>query len=243
MRSLSNHLAWICALALFAPIACDDEEDIIIRRDGGAGTTDASVLGGTGGGGGAAGTTPDASTTLTQAQAVGVVVEANAGEVQVGGLALSRAATASTRSFAMMMVEEHSAAQRRLLMASTAAGVQPAESPLKDQLGAMAQATLADLSQRTGAAFDTAYLQSQVVMHQMVLMLLDQNILPVVTNAQLRTELMAIRASVAMHLAHAQQLLGTGADGGAGAAGGAGGTGGSAGTGGAAGADAGADAT
>lgn len=234
MTNRSNILALLCVTAMLAPVACDDDE--IDRRDAAAGR-DGSVLAGRDGGlagvggGGAGGSVLDAGANadaangpLTQAQAAGVVVEANAGEVEVGGLALSRSVTAQARSYAMMMVEEHSAAQGRLLALLSSIGIVPEESPVKDMLASMTQMTLAGLAPRTGATFDMAYLQSQVTMHTMVLALLDQRILPVVTNAQLRTELTAVRATVARHLAEAMQLLGT-PDGGVDAAGGAGGGG------------------
>jgi putative membrane protein len=219
---------------MLAPVACDDDSDT--NRDGAVGP----VSDGGGGARGGDGAAVDASNApLTQVQAAGVIVEANAGEVEVGGLALSRASQGATKSFAMQMVEEHSAAQQRLLSTLNAAGLQPAESAIKDALANMTQATLADLSQRTGAAFDTAYLQSQVAMHQTVLTLLDTRVLPVVTNPQLRAELTMERASVVMHLERAQQLLGINPDAGAGGTGG-GGAGGSTGSGGSGGSDGGA---
>jgi putative membrane protein len=69
-----------------------------------------------------------------------------------------------------------------------------------------------------GAAFDTAYVNSQVQMHGEALMLLEQRPIPSAQSAMLRSELTAIRASVVMHLAAARALQPPGGDGGADAA-------------------------
>jgi len=62
------------------------------------------------------------------------------------------------------------------------------------------------LRQQTGAAFDTAYMDVQVVMHMRVLGLLDSTLIPSAQNAEVRTELQTMRTAVMQHLVEAQRI-------------------------------------
>jgi putative membrane protein len=166
----------------------------------------------------------DGGTTLSDSQAAGVMMEANSGEVMVGNLAVSRAQGASVRAFAQQMVTDHSMANQKLMMLLQRVGLSAGDSPVRQMLAMAAQTTLTQLSAQTGAAFDAAYLASQVSMHQQVLKLLDDVLIPSAQNADLKAELVSARATVAMHLSTAQSLAASGGgDGGTAADGASGG--------------------
>jgi putative membrane protein len=191
---------------------------------GDGGTSDGSMTGDggiadgsmTGDGGGDAGTMP-----LSEPISAGIMLEANHGEVAAGELAVTRAQSAAVRSFAQQMITDHNAANMRLLMLTQSLGITPADSAQRRMLAMMAQTVMNQLWMVTGAAFDTAYVQSQVQAHQQVLMLLDTSLIPGAQNAQMKAELMATRMTVAMHLAVAMSLASP--DGGAGTDGASGG--------------------
>jgi putative membrane protein len=235
----------LSGIMVLAHGGCSDDNNTI--TDGGAGSGGSNTGGtggtgtgggtggsvgsggtGTGGGAGDAGTSSgdagldgggDGGIRLTDSEAAGVMMEANSGEVMIGNLATTKAMNAQVMAFAQQMVTEHTMANNRLMMLlQSDAGITAASSSTRQMLAMMAQMTLTQLSGLTGAAFDSAYISSQVTMHQQVLTLLDQVLIPSAQNAALKTELMSARATVMMHLTAAQTLAAMvgGADGGAG---------------------------
>jgi predicted outer membrane protein len=193
----------------------------------GTGGTSTGGTGGTGtGGGGSTGTssldggataTGDGGVRLSDSATAGVMMEANGGEVMVGTLATNRAQDARVRSFAQQMVTEHSMANTRLNTLLQQKGLTAGDSEVRRMLAMAAQTTLNQLSNLSAAAFDAAYMASQVDMHQQVLKLLDDVLIPSAEDADLKAELVSARATVAMHLTAAQTLAASvaGTDGGA----------------------------
>jgi predicted outer membrane protein len=192
---------------------------------GGTAGSSGGVGGASGDAGGAAdaGATGDATTAestaplTTEAQVLGVMAEANGGEVTLGILARSRAQTAAVLDFANMMVDEHSAAASRVVSLAARMGVLPADSAVRTQLETQTMATRTNLSGiQDVLAFERTYIDSQVTMHAMVLNLIDQQLMPLAQNPELITELTAMRTAVSTHLSEARALqTSTTADGGA----------------------------
>ena len=141
---------------------------------------------------------------LTDGDIVQIVSLVNRGEVDQARLAQTRASSADVREFAQMMITDHQNAQSQLEqdnIPDAAGGGETAR-----LLEASAAATVAALRTYTGATFDRAYMQSQVDQHRWTLNALDQSLVPGARDGDLRGQLLAIRASVAAHLARAQQL-------------------------------------
>jgi hypothetical protein len=68
--------------------------------------------------------------------------------------------------------------------------------------------TITNLGTYSGAAFDRAYMQSQVDLHQWLLTAMDTSLIPS-TSGSARTLLETQRASVAAHLDQARRILNT----------------------------------
>ena len=88
-------------------------------------------------------------------------------EIQSSQLALSQAQNPALRSFAQMMVTDHTNTTQQLAAAATASGIGPppaAMLPLHVQM-------VARLQGRTGADFDREYARQQLVAHQQALAL------------------------------------------------------------------------
>jgi putative membrane protein len=205
-----------------------DTNSCVAGRDGGAGTggstagTGAAGNAGTGGGGnagsaagtGAAGTAGadggadagDAAVVVNDSQISGVMIEANTGEVHAASIASGRTKTAAVRTFAAMMITDHSMANQSLFTLLDAQGLTASNSLLRQASSDQADMTLNLLWGVSAANFDLAYADSQVTMHMNVLSLLDNVLIPMAQNAALKTSLMQARATVAMHLAAAQAL-------------------------------------
>jgi putative membrane protein len=87
-------------------------------------------------------------------------------EIQTSQLALTKAKSAKTKTFAQAMIKAHTDSTSKLKAA--AAKASPAITP-QPQLTPMQQQTLEKLTAQSGAEFDTAYKQAQVDGHQMTL--------------------------------------------------------------------------
>jgi len=165
----------------------------------GAGEAGAGAAGEGGAGGMAA--------TLSDAQVLRVLATANQGEVAVGQLALAGAAVPSVKTFAQTMVTEHSAANVQVLGLVASKHLAPEASPVSEMLDREATEMLAALSQTPTAMFDRAYMEGQVTMHQEVLALLDDQLIPSASDADLKALLATLRMAVATHLVNAQTIL------------------------------------
>jgi putative membrane protein len=185
---------------------------------GGGGTGGSGTGGATGTGGGTgtsslgdAGTDAagDGGVRLSDSASAGVIMEANSGEVMIGNLATTKAQNAGVKAFAQQMVNDHTMANTRLMTLLQQQGLTAGASDIRQMLAMAAQTTLTQLSAQAGAAFDSAYVASQVDMHQQVLKLLDDVLIPSAMNAALKAEFVSARATVAMHLSAAQALAAT----------------------------------
>lgn len=92
---------------------------------------------------------------------VSAAMKGNLYEIQSSELALESASSEDVRSYAQMMVEDHTRLGEAVAQVASELGVTPPTEP-----GAAQQLMLAHLSGLEGAAFDQAYLMQQVMSHQ-----------------------------------------------------------------------------
>ena len=88
-------------------------------------------------------------------------IQAGVAEVQISELALEKSQNEQVRQFAERMVQDHTAANERLLSLAETAG----NTPLME-LDQEHQAMLQQLSQLSGEEFDRQYMQGQVQDHE-----------------------------------------------------------------------------
>ncbi|WP_019140184.1 DUF4142 domain-containing protein [Noviherbaspirillum massiliense] len=81
-------------------------------------------------------------------------------ETLLGNLALQKSSNAAVRAFAQRMIEEHTAANSQIAQLAQAKDVS-----LPSATGAEHQSVLDDLSGMSGADFDTAYMNHNVIVH------------------------------------------------------------------------------
>lgn len=176
---------------------------------GGKGGTSSAGQGGTGGeGASSAGGEGGAVTAeLTDGEILQVVETANAGEVEQGELAAGRAQDAAVVAFAELMVTEHNAALEDGEDVAADTGIEPEESSLSQMLAAESDATIATLEETDEAEFDLAYMQAQVTVHQKVLALLDERLIPQADDEALVTYLEDVRTHVENHLSEAEDIV------------------------------------
>jgi putative membrane protein len=205
------------ALAIAALPACesdDDDDDGTDTAGSNTGGTRAASggsagRGGSGGGGGkgGAGGQAGASASLSDAQILDVAITANAGEVSEAEVATTRADAEDVRTFAEMMLEEHTAAATEAAMLGDDEGLTPASNPVSNNLRTKAMATLTLLEDASDDDFDRVYMESQLTAHQEVLALLTGQLIPQADNAALAAFLAEMRNKVQAHEQEAERIL------------------------------------
>jgi putative membrane protein len=143
---------------------------------------------------------------MPDADVAGIVTAANEGEVQQGSAASSRATSGDVRSFAQMMVADHTAALNTARDMLSRNNTTPAENETSRGLRDNSQRTITNLATYSGAAFDREYMQTQVNLHQWLLTTLDTVLIPSARNADMKALLITQRGSVAAHLERARSI-------------------------------------
>jgi putative membrane protein len=152
------------------------------------------------------GTAAPAADKPTDAQIVAIVTVANKGDIAAGELAKSKTKNGDVKSFAEMMIKDHTAMQADGEKVAKAANITPEENDTSKKMQADADATAAKLKGLDGAEFDKAYADAEVAMHQQVLDALDNVLIPAAQNADLKNTLSAAREKVNGHLEHAKAM-------------------------------------
>jgi len=120
-------------------------------------------------------------------------------QIVSSSLAKARASNQATRSFAEMMIAEHTQSTRQLASAAAAAKV-----PIDPQLSSAQEADLTDLK-AAGGRFDTVYAEKQIVAHTNALIGLRKYAAEG-TDASLRAFAALAVPVVERHLAQAKKL-------------------------------------
>lgn len=139
---------------------------------------------------------------------VGIVATANQGEIDQGNAAATRATNPDVRAFAQMMVADHTTALGAIRDTSARAGITAADNDTTAALQRTSRETITNLATYSGADFDRQYMQTQVDLHQWLLTALDQHLIPLATNRDLRSLLETQRVTVAAHLEQARAIRG-----------------------------------
>lgn len=142
----------------------------------------------------------------SDAQIASIVVTANQVDIDAGKLAESKASSAEVKSFGKLMVTDHSGVNKQAVALVTKFKVTPEDNATSKSLKAGGADNVAALEKLSGAAFDRAYVDHEVVYHQQVLDAVDKTLIPSAQNAELKSLLVAVRPAFVAHLEHAKQL-------------------------------------
>jgi putative membrane protein len=152
----------------------------------------------------AAAATP-AAPALTDANIAALLDEANAADSAAGKLASTKGTSADVKAFGVMMMNDHHALRKLGQDLVAKLGVTPVP-PANDSLPAKAAAAMANLTATAkGAAWDKAYIDGEVAVHQEVLGLIDAA-LGAAQNAELKDLLTKARPNIEAHLKRAQDI-------------------------------------
>jgi putative membrane protein len=139
-------------------------------------------------------------------QIAAIVVTANQVDIDAGQLATSNAQSNEVKTFAQLMVTDHSGVNQSAVALVTRLKVTPESNATSESLKAGGDANLARLEKLRGADFDLAYVDHEVDYHQAVLEAIDKVLIPSAQNAELKALLVKVRPAFLAHLEHARHL-------------------------------------
>ena len=121
-------------------------------------------------------------------------------------LAASRSTSDEVKTFAQLMVTDHTGVNKSATDLAAKLKVTPQDNPTSQSLKADGEKSLAHLKTLKGAAFDKAYVDHEVAYHQQVIDALDKTLIPGATNEELKALLVKVRPAFVAHLEHAKRL-------------------------------------
>jgi putative membrane protein len=142
----------------------------------------------------------------TDPQIAAIVVTANQVDIDAGKLALSKAKSPDFKTFAQLMITDHSGVNKSAVELVAKLHVTPEQNPTSQSLQKGGDDNLAALKKLSGAVFDKAYVDHEVAYHQAVLDAVDQTLIPSAQNAELKALLVKVRPAFVAHLDHAKHL-------------------------------------
>jgi putative membrane protein len=142
----------------------------------------------------------------TDPQIAAIVVTANQVDIDAGKLALSKAKSPDVKTFAQLMITDHSGVNKSATELVQKLHVTPEANPTSQSLQKGGDDNLAALKKLSGSAFDRAYVDHEVVYHQAVLDAVDSTLIPSAQNAELKALLVKVRPAFVAHLEHAKHL-------------------------------------
>jgi putative membrane protein len=142
----------------------------------------------------------------SDAQIAAIVVTANQVDIDAGKLAEMHAHSAEVKSFAQLMIRDHTSVNQAATDLVQKLHVTPEPSPTSESLQKGGDQNLAALKKLSGAAFDKAYIDHEVAYHQAVIDAMDQTLIPSAQNAELKALIVKVRPGFIAHLDHAKEV-------------------------------------
>lgn len=150
---------------------------------------------------------PAQAETLTDDEIVSVVAVANVNEINAGKLATSNAYNDKVKAFAQQMVKDHREMDEKAGKLAVRLKLNPTPSALSDSLKAKGNEIMENLKiAPKGPIFDKEYMASQVMAHEQVLNLFNNELIPNAKNQELRKLLQQSSQKIGSHLENARRL-------------------------------------
>jgi putative membrane protein len=143
------------------------------------------------------------------AQIAAIVVTANQVDIDAGKLAASKGTSPDVKAFGQMMVSDHTGVNKSASDLVTKLGVKPEDNPTAQSIKSGGADNVKNLQQMSGAAFDKAYIDHEIVYHETVLDALDKTLIPNAQNAELKALLVKVRPAFVAHRDKAKQIQAT----------------------------------
>jgi putative membrane protein len=145
-------------------------------------------------------------TTLSDAEIYAIEDAANTGEIQMAELAKKTATSQQVKDYAAMMITHHKDANTKLKAIGKKDNITSKDNDTSNKLKSDVSSMMTDLRSKKGKDFDRAYIDDQVTAHRSVLDIVDNQLLPSVKDADLKSHLADVRRKVADHLSKAEDI-------------------------------------
>lgn len=142
---------------------------------------------------------------LTDPQIAHIAYTAGALDVEAARLAQQKSKNPDVLAFADVMLRDHKAVNEQALELVEKLGVTPEDNDTSRALTADARAKRAELEALDGAAFDKAYLESELAYHRAVNEALETTLIPSASNGELKAFLTTGLQLFRSHQAHAEK--------------------------------------
>ena len=142
----------------------------------------------------------------TDPQIAHIVVTANQIDIDAGKLAESKGMNKDVKAFGKQMVTDHTGVNKQATDLAKKLKVTPEDNPTSQSLKKAADENVAKLKGLSGAAFDKAYIDHEVVYHEQVLDAIDKTLVPNAKNAELKDLIVKVRPAFVGHLEHAKKI-------------------------------------
>lgn len=142
---------------------------------------------------------------LTESQVIKVVSTANNGEIKQARTVLPKLKTEEARKYAQMMINEHSANEKKGQTLASSLKLTPQVSGISTSLQKDSDNVVRKLS--NSSTPDKDYMSSQVDVHRKVLNTIEKQLIPNAKNTELKNMLTQTRTAVAKHLKMAEDIV------------------------------------
>ena len=143
---------------------------------------------------------------INDAQIASIVVTANQVDIDAGAFAAARSNNAEVKTFAKLMVTDHTAVNQSAIDLAKKLKLTPQDNPTSQSLKAGGEENVVALKALDGPAFDKAYVDHEVAYHQQVIDALGKVLIPGARNKKLKALLVSVRPAFVAHLEHAKHL-------------------------------------
>ena len=149
-----------------------------------------------------------AAAPLSDRDVAAICLAANNTDISYAQVALAPGRTSNPEivSFANRMLSDHGGLNKAALDLFSSTGIVPRDHIISLDFRDESAAKRDTLRERTGALFDSTYMESEVRYHTRLLGALDSLLIPSARNGELKAMLTRIRPAVAAHLEHATRL-------------------------------------
>jgi putative membrane protein len=145
--------------------------------------------------------------TLTDEEIVGIVAVANVNEINASKLAASNAYQDKVKAFAEQMAKDHRQMDQQMGQLAVKLKLNPVPTEASEALKADGSEIMETLKiAPKGPIFDKEYMSSQVMAHEKVLGIVNNELIPNAKNEQLRNLLQQSSRKIESHLERARQL-------------------------------------
>jgi putative membrane protein len=145
-------------------------------------------------------------TKLTDPEVAAIAVTANEIDIGYAELARKKSKDNEVLKFAETMAKDHKAVIDQAVALVTKLNVTPKDNALSKQLRSDADKTRKSLSEKSGAAFDKAYIDNEVAYHKAVIAVLEGTLIPESENKELKDLLTNVMPAFKAHLEHAEMV-------------------------------------